>query len=178
MKRLGEGIGDVLSRMNAGNESARKARRAAQIQSSLRVAVEKVYKDAAPFVLSHINGVYVSAEDGVACLTVYSDDSLVRSDIDARQEFLKMALLETGEHIESFRIVASRFGMKERHPYADAREKDDDMSNLFDKAERTPLSADDEAFVESKVEVVKDEKVRDALRRAMIAEFEYHGKKR
>ena len=177
MRRLGEGIGDLLSRMDAGDESMRKARRAALVQSAWKSAVEKVYKDAAPFILGHINGVYVSREGGASCLTVYSDDSLVRSDIDARQEFLKMALVEVGERIDTFRIVASRFGMKARRPYADAAGSEgDSVSNLFEKAQRTPLSAEDAAFVEEQVEVVEDGKVRDALRRAMIAEIEYHGK--
>lgn len=55
-----------------------------------------------------------------AQLVVYSDDSLIRSDIDARQEFLKMRLREQGEHVETFKILPSRFDMKARHPFAAA----------------------------------------------------------
>ena len=57
-----------------------------------------------------------------AQLVVYADDSLIRSDLDARQEFLKMKLKEQGEHVETFKILPSRFEMKAHHPFRRAEE--------------------------------------------------------
>ena len=126
MKRLSESIKSCLDAVGVNDESARKARRAAEVQQAWRAAIEKVYQDAAPFVLSHINAVYILKESGVSYAVVYADDSLIRSDIDARQEFLKMALAESGERVETFRILASRFSMKERHPFAEASTDDNE----------------------------------------------------
>lgn len=180
MKRLSESIKSCLDAVGVNDESARKARRAAEVQQAWRAAIEKVYQDAAPFVLSHINAVYILKESGVSYAVVYADDSLIRSDIDARQEFLKMALAESGERVETFRILASRFSMKERHPFAEASTDDNeyDPSRIFEKTRRTPISDGDLARVESCVESIEDEKVRIALKRAMVAEIEHHGENR
>lgn len=180
MKRLSESIRSCLDAVGANDESSRKARRAAEVQQAWKLAVEKVYQDAAPFVLSHINAIYVLKENGVACVVVYADDSLIRSDIDARQEFLKMALAELGERVETFRILASRFTMKDRHPFAETSAEDDeyDPSRIFEKTRRTPISDEEQARVDACVEPIEDERVRNALKRAMIAEIEHHGENR
>ena len=180
MKRLSESIKSCLDAVGVNDESARKARRAAEVQQAWKSAVEKVYQDAAPFVLSHINAVYILKENGVSCAVVYADDSLIRSDIDARQEFLKMALAEVGEHFETFRILASRFSMKERQPFAETSidGNEYDPSRIFEKTRRAPISDEDRIRVDACVESIEDEKVRTALKRAMIAEIEHHGENR
>lgn len=177
MKRIGEGIRECLDAVNASDEASRKARRAAEVQQAWRAAVERVYKDAAAFVLGHINAVYFLREEDRVCATVYADDSLVRSDIDARQEFIKMALADTGERVDTFRILASRFSMKDRHPFESPSGSvpEGDPSRAFEKAVRAPLSADRLRDVDACVSVVDDPRVRESLRKAMIAEFEYHG---
>ena len=83
-----------------------------------------VFKDAAPLVLEHTNAVYVlSGEQGSdvrrfdrpasetrgravegTVLVVYADDSMVRSELDNRQELLKMKFNEQGENVELFKI--------------------------------------------------------------------------
>ena len=42
---------------------------------------------------------------------------MIRSDIDARQEMLKIRLNEQGEHVALFSIKPARFDMKARHPF-------------------------------------------------------------
>ena len=131
MRKLGESINELMAALAAGDDASRKAQRAAAVNVAWRNAVEAVYKDAAQMVLDHVNAVYIMAADEVvkgtptrashagtgAQLVVYADDSLIRSDLDARQEFLKMKLKEQGEHVETFKILPSRFEMKARHPF-------------------------------------------------------------
>lgn len=106
MRKLGESINELMAALAAGDDASRKAQRAAAVNVAWRNAVEAVYKDAAQMVLDHVNAVYIMAADEVvkgattkashtgtgAQLVVYADDSLIRSDLDARQEFLKMKL--------------------------------------------------------------------------------------
>ena len=54
---------------------------------------------------------------GKTLLVVYCDDAMIRSDIDARQEMLKIRLNEQGEHVALFSIKPARFDMKARHPF-------------------------------------------------------------
>ena len=136
MRKLGESINELMAALAAGDDASRKAQRAAAVNVAWRNAVEAVYKDAAQMVLDHVNAVYIMAADEVvkgtptrashagtgAQLVVYADDSLIRSDLDARQEFLKMKLKEQGEHVETFKILPSRFEMKARHPFRRAEE--------------------------------------------------------
>ena len=111
MRKLGESINELMAALAAGDDASRKAQRAAAVNVAWRNAVEAVYKDAAQMVLDHVNAVYIMAADEVvkgattkashtgtgAQLVVYADDSLIRSDLDARQEFLKMKLKEQGD---------------------------------------------------------------------------------
>ena len=120
MRKLGESINELMAALAAGDDASRKAQRAAAVNVAWRNAVEAVYKDAAQMVLDHVNAVYIMAADEVvkgtptrashagtgAQLVVYADDSLIRSDLDARQEFLKMKLKEQGEHVETFKTVS------------------------------------------------------------------------
>jgi len=136
-------------------------------------------------VLDHVNAVYIMAADEVvkgattkashtgtgAQLVVYADDSLIRSDLDARQEFLKMKLKEQGEHVETFKILPSRFEMKARHPF---RRPEEDgataRSASREETPRTPLSPEEEAALEASVGAVESPTVRRALERAIRAD--------
>ncbi|MFQ9180755.1 MAG: phosphoadenosine phosphosulfate sulfotransferase [Eggerthella lenta] len=147
-----------------------------------RNAVEAVYKDAAQMVLDHVNAVYIMAADEVvkgtptrashagtgAQLVVYADDSLIRSDLDARQEFLKMKLKEQGEHVETFKILPSRFEMKARHPFRRAEENGVACAARAIANPRTPLSPEEEAALEASVGAVESPTVRRALERRYV----------
>lgn len=162
MRKLGESINELMAALAAGDDASRKAQRAAAVNVAWRNAVEAVYKDAAQMVLDHVNAVYIMAADEVvkgattkashtgtgAQLVVYADDSLIRSDLDARQEFLKMKLKGQGEHVETFKILPSRFEMKARHPFRRA-EEDGAVERAArasrEETPRTPLSPEEEA---------------------------------
>ncbi|MFR7651105.1 MAG: phosphoadenosine phosphosulfate sulfotransferase, partial [Eggerthella lenta] len=108
-----------------------------------------------------------------AQLVVYADDSLIRSDLDARQEFLKMKLNGQGEHVETFKILPSRFEMKARHPFRRA-EEDGAVERAArasrEETPRTPLSPEEEAALEASVGAVESPTVRRALERAIRAD--------
>lgn len=187
MRKLGESINELMAVLAAGDDASLKAQRAAAVNVAWRNAVEAVYKDAAEMVLDHVNAVYIMAADEVikgaptktsrtgtgAQLVVYSDDSLIRSDLDARQEFLKMKLKEQGEHVETFKILPSRFDMKARHPFrrAEAARATSEPPRSERAAEpRTPLTPEEQAALEASVEAVESPTVRRALERAIRAD--------
>ena len=187
MRKLGESINELMTVLAAGDDASRKAQRAAAVNVAWRNAVEAVYKDAAEMVLDHVNAVYIMAADEVvkgapmkashtgtgAQLVVYSDDSLIRSDLDARQEFLKMKLKEQGEHVETFKILPSRFDMKSRHPFRRVEADGGPARSarpVRDEAPRVPLTPEEQAALEASVDAVESPTVRRALERAIRAD--------
>ena len=130
---LGQALGSMLRGLGGSDPQAARAQRVAEVHVRWKCAVEAVYREAASLVLDHVNAVYIvspdKTEDPVAArvgqgrtlLVVYADDAMVRSDIDARQEFLKMKLNEQGERVDVFSIKASRRDMLRRHPYRDEK---------------------------------------------------------
>lgn len=114
-----------------GSRAPRLPNRAgvAEVHVRWRMATEAVYGPSAPLILDHTNAVYIMRPDkandpaaarvpqGKTLLVVYCDDAMVRSDLDARQEMLKMHLNRQGEHVEAFSIKPARFDMKARHPF-------------------------------------------------------------
>lgn len=110
---------------------------------------------------------------GGAQLVVYSDDSLIRSDIDARQEFLKMRLREQGEHVETFKILPSRFDMKARHPFV-AKEDAGAAQSLRSaggEAPSEPLTPQQREQLEQQALQVENPSVRSALLKAIDADM-------
>lgn len=184
--KIGNALNDLMAQLAAGDDASRKAQRSAAVNVAWRNAVEAVYKDAAEMVLAHVNAVYIMGADEVVAgapvktsrtgtgsqLVVYSDDSMIRSDLDARQEFLKMKLKEQGEHVETFRILPSRFEMKSRHPFAraeDARSSNGAARTLEGPA-RPTLTPEEQELLDASVEAVENPAVRAALARAIHAD--------
>ncbi len=137
MRRIGDNLGDLVARLGESDGSAGRALRRAAVHHLWETSVRCVFKDAAPLVLEHTNAVYVlSGEQGSdvrrfdrpasetrgravegTVLVVYADDSMVRSELDNRQELLKMKFNEQGENVELFKIVPSTRDMKNQHPF-------------------------------------------------------------
>lgn len=174
MKRVGDGLTELMTKLGA-SDTDRIARRTAVVHTRWKEAVSLVYKDAAQLVLDHVNSVVIKQENGVVTLIVYSDDSLIRSDIDNRQEFLKMKLKVAGEDIEVFRILPSTLGMRKRHPFTVT---DDESSSSRDRANSSspppkPLSPEQRVYIETCAAEVEDDGVRHALSKAMIADIQW-----
>ncbi|MDO4503163.1 MAG: phosphoadenosine phosphosulfate sulfotransferase [Coriobacteriia bacterium] len=167
MKRFGDAVDEFFARQGGSESLAAKARRAAQVRERWATAVRAVYvtDDVVRFILSHVNAVYIMDNEVI----VYSDDSLVRSDLDARQEFLKMALNEQGERVFArFKILPSKFNMKTRHPFVEPL----DCGACAQDSEREPAEVRfSDAQAEQMVEGVQDETLRRALKRAIMADL-------
>lgn len=188
MELVGKGLERFLDGLAAeGDDASKKAVRAAMVNVMWENAVKEVYKDEgqADYILDHVNAVYIMSADakvkgagakgssGAAGegtqLVVYSDDSMVRSDLDARQEFLKMRLREQGEQVESFKIIASRFDMKDRHPFRKEGERTKLGGHVSpdEGEERESLSKEGCEDILKKVGEIEDPSVREALKKAV-----------
>ena len=171
-----------------GNAAARKPMRIRSVQRKWEQAIRKVYRGegVADMVLSHINAVYLMKDDRAAArhdeaalqkLVVYVDDSLVRSDLDARQEFIKMSLASQGERVDAFSILPSKGNMKKRKPFAVVDDEGNRLAHIYDRARRRPLSSDRLASIEERVGTVDNPEIRAAMRKAMVALAEFHPEK-
>ena len=125
------GLGFELSRLVAQTipDGAYAVKVARNHMAFQRAAYATWFESAATaaLVLAHTNAFYVRRDDRprrgpdrdkpyiVAEVCIH--DSTVRSEVNARREMLKLALAREGIHVEELRIVVSRWGMKERHPF-------------------------------------------------------------
>lgn len=82
----------------------------------------------AALILAHTNAVYIRKDDSlrkgaektrpyILC-EVCLDDALVRSEVNIRQEILKVALAHEGISFDEFRIITAKGGMRSRHPFS------------------------------------------------------------
>lgn len=126
------GLGTELTRLVAQSlPDGPYAVKVARNHMAFQRAVYATWFESAPtaaMVLSHTNAFYVRRDDRprrgpdrdkpyiVAEVCIH--DSTVRSEVNARREMLKLALAREGVHVEELRIIVSRWGMKERHPFA------------------------------------------------------------
>lgn len=155
----------------------RKKRRIAQVKALWEDVVTSMYGNAAPFVLSHTNAVYILASQSTAeknaaahshgkQLVVYLDDSMVRSDLDCRREFVKLKLAEKGEIIEEVRLYPSKRDMRQRHPY---RKKTPIKESIQEVFPFVPAEATKEAYrlLLERANDVESPRVREALVKAI-----------
>lgn len=198
MRRFSDAVKSLVSHMEGGNLVAAREMRRAAVNDVWASSVHAVFKEAASFILEHVNAVYVmSAEQGAKVrrfdrpadvqggnpggnvLVVYSDDSMVRSELDARQELLKMKFRERGERIASLKIIPSTGGMRARRPFA----KNDVPSaceSPFDALARDSHTCGEglcEQRARELAEVIENPAVRKAATRAMTASATRNGKK-
>ena len=194
MRKLKADLDRLKATLEVKNPGGAEALRFAEVNDLWRNAVGAVFGgDSADLVLDHTNSVYVmSGEQGgnlrrfdrprsetqgaVAgkVLAVYCDDSMVRSELDNRQELLKMKFKEQGEDVEALRILPSTRDMKNRHPF---REEAVELARpgaparSFVRPARTAraLTEGQLAAVHQSADQVEDPTVRRALYRALLA---------
>ena len=127
MRKLKADLDRLKALLEEKNPGGAEALRFAEVNDLWKNAVAVVFGgDSAALVLDHTNSVYVmSGEQGGnlrrfdrprsetqgpvegKVLAVYCDDSMVRSELDNRQELLKMKFKEQGEDVEALRILPS-----------------------------------------------------------------------
>lgn len=213
MRKLGDGLADLVASLGARDSIAAEALRAAQVNALWAESVQAVFAEAARLVLDHTNTVYLmSGAQGTELrrfdrprseartviqgkvLAVYSDDSTVRAEIDARQELIKLEFCRRGEEIEALKIIPSTFEMKARHPFREegggpargseaypaasriaADRAPDAPARAASPAEGCAAPAEDPVCSEAAAATaaaVSDERVRRALQAAIAADLE------
>ena len=164
-------IGKEMARLMGSlptDEKTLIARRAAEVRTMWKDAIEYVYKENAPYVLEHVNAVYIKEEEGIRSLYVYMDDGNFRSDVHCRQHLIILRLHERfGERIDEFKTYPSRFDMRKRHPYREECGRKEVTSRVV------PLLPAELFEVEQTVSSVEDEAVRRALEKAMVTDREW-----
>lgn len=125
---LSKCVSAILSSLGPEAESA------AQISSNNAIyaaAVRDVWKSesAVRLILDHTNAFYVRKDDRprkgpdkdkpyIVC-EICMDEPLVRSEMDARREFMALRLRDRGLSFHELRIIPARRGMRQRHPFRD-----------------------------------------------------------
>ncbi|MDO5117796.1 MAG: hypothetical protein Q4D34_04845 [Eggerthellaceae bacterium] len=178
MNSLQDKLYALFDELPIQGEAAQKMRRALIVQGLFRQAIEQVYKDKASYVLSHINAVYIMKNDDTTDkeLIIYADDSLIRADLDARQEFIKVALFAQGEEIRTARFIASRGNMKKHHPFVEIEdiEYDNPQYLVYFTQTHHPLDDEQQAAVEAATDLIEDQRVAQSFSKAMRANLETH----
>lgn len=178
MNTLQEKLSAVFSELPIKDEAALKMRRALVVQGLFRDAIEQVYKESAPYILSHINAVYITTDKGTNTkeLIIYADDSLIRADLDARQEFIKAALFPRGEEISTTRLVASRGNMKKHHPFVEIEDNENVNPQylVYFAQDHHPLNEGQLAAVQAATDRIEDPQVSQSFSKAMRANLETH----
>ena len=156
-----------------------RAFKAASVHDCFADAVRAEFGDeAAALVLSDVQAVFVLTDDAAqtkagrmhpdVILHIYSDDSEVRSELDARQESLKMKMMVRGVHFDRMRGYQSAFDMKLRKPFEqvieEIRGERNEAARPFDCASHL---TNEEA--EDILTVIEDEHLREQVRRTMAA---------
>lgn len=161
---LSQGIYSAFEELYGSPAEARKQLRAAEVENLYQTAVEEVFKKAAALVLKHTNAVYAFEENGIKKFVVYSDDSSIRSSLDARQELLKISLFKQGLQFSYFKVLPAQKSIKTRHPFENARISPQ-------KPVLRELSEQELAEIEEFVAPIEDEKVREAFKKAVISDL-------
>lgn len=162
MKSLSSVMSKALSAAAGSDALVKKAARAAQVKRMWRESVDAIF-------LEHTNSVYVIREDERKILMVYVDDSIFAAELNARREMIKLRIeTKFGERIDEFRILISRGRYKKNYPFRD--ELSETVRPV--KVVRHPLSPEKLEDIDHACSQVPDERLREALKKAMISDFE------
>ncbi len=170
MKKLGRELNKLAQGAAEGKdkEMVLKMRRAMQVQTMFQEAIESIYGNRAPYVLEHINAVYVMGDPKT--LHLYVNDASFRTDLINQQFLIQLYFKDHfGEEIVSFKTYPSRFSMKERHPY---QALTGDNGRSQERPPRVPLSREefDAAVLESRS--IENPDVRKAFLAASLSSRE------
>mgnify|MGYP004445945389 CR=1 FL=1 len=114
-----DNLAGILNISEEKKEDLKKLIFKSNINSAWKTSIEDVYKDAAESVLKNTNSVayFKDKETGDKTFVVYVANSLIYSDLDSKQEFIKLSLQGQGFTIDKFKIYISKFEMAKRFPF-------------------------------------------------------------
>jgi len=169
MRKLNANIPSVLQEIGGDAADSRRIARTFQVHERYKKALEAVYRQNADVMLAHTNSVYIFDKKGVKTLTVYMDESIFAADLNAQRELIQLKLAELfSEHVEKFDIHISRGQYKNRHPFLE-----ETAENRRAKKKRTPLSKEENQFVEQTVDVVENPILKEKIKKAITANLEW-----
>lgn len=173
---VGVGINSFLHELDESDEASKKAFRTAKVQNLFKDCIEYIYKDSAFLILQSVNAVYILNEKdkgmlkkaqtnakNIKRLIIYTNDSMVYSDLDARQEQLKLWFNDQGERLDKLELVSSKFQMRRRFPYKNDVEllKKNVMAQKNEK--REVIDEQTASLLKEKIKEIKDEKLAKSL---------------
>ncbi len=105
--------------------------RSAYVDAIIRTCAPR--SDMAAYLLAHTNAFYIRRDDTprkgpdkdkpfIVC-EVCVDDAMTKSELNMRQELLKLALAAEEIHFDEFRIITAKGGMRSRHPFLEVAER-------------------------------------------------------
>lgn len=172
MAKLQREIEHAIREMGGDEGRSRLNARIFQVKDRYRETIEKVYRDKAGAFLKHTNSVYIIDKEGVKTLIVYVDESIFAAELNAQRELIKLMLLENfKEQVEEFEIHVSRREYRNRHPFADYKGENAASAPLTPSVKKE-LGAHEQAYIDNTVALVEDARLREAMRKAMAADFQ------
>ncbi len=129
---LKEGIYNIYNNSSSSNDIEevlkKKAIRTAKVLKDFKNCIVEIYGNNSWVILEKINGVYIlkgnkeknlrKSTNKINRLVVYTNDSLIHSELDSRQEEIKLYFKVKKENIDSFEIYSSKFNMRNRFIYS------------------------------------------------------------
>ena len=169
--KLSQNIQKEMAVLAGGDDKARLAARIMQVQNRYRETIEKVYRDNAQIFLDHTNSVYIIDKNGAKTLIVYMDESIYAAELNAQRELIRLHMLQMfGEQIDSFDIHVSRGSYKKKYLYKDKKTEDEGIGIDTDEVIDL-LSPEKEEYVDRTIEGIADDRLREAIKKAMTADL-------
>lgn len=185
MARMRSVLPQVVESMGGSMADAAKIARAAEVR---RMWSEILLSSGDSYLLEHTNNVFImrgeearkmrSDHDDLKDaggtgegkqLIVYVDESIVAAELNARRELMKFLFFERyGEEIDTFKIIISHGRYKQHHPFAQPDMRPDDA-----RVQSVALDEGELSLVEQQVARIENPRLKDALRRAMVADLEW-----
>lgn len=179
---VGVGINSFLHELDESDEASKKAFRTAKVQNLFKDCIMYIYKESAFLILQSVNAVYILNEKdkgmlkkaqsnakNIKRLIIYTNDSMVYSDLDARQEQLKLWFNDQGERLDKLELVSSKFQMRRRFPYKNEVEllKKNVMAQKNEK--REVIDEQNAKLLKEKIKDIKDENLAKSLQNLIDA---------
>lgn len=120
---------EISSLIGGLDDDAAKYISIASNKARFKEVIFEIWKEdsARKLILSHINAFYVRKDERPKTgpdknkihyiCEIYSDDSLIRSELDTHKELISIGLKVRGVEFEDICIKPSRRGMKTKHPF-------------------------------------------------------------
>ncbi len=142
------------------------------VERKIRQVHEQFAACVDPFILKHINSVYLIKEDRdisretTLRLTAYVDNSTVAAELNAQRELIVLKYRELfGIKIDEFIIKISRGAYKENYPFKERLQKNPQ------KIRR--LSPEEEQEIKTQVSKISDDDIRNSFERLLKATKEH-----